>query len=884
MGRIGLFKKEQDPFALLLEESENGGKSRERAGSNSMLRRSTTRSRPERVRDDDDASPEVSENQYHSPFRTEEEAQRAREIRKQKFAHISPEAAGSVDPSRLGYNVITDENVAKPRDILIPAGLKETEAQQLVTLTALEMKERQLQYWKDSQKIIDLTQPEDGEVVVVEDVAEDDGDDDAVDVEKEPSIEQVADAFEDTEAIVQDDEEEPIDLKREPKPEAALRAFEEAEAIVQDDEEEEPVDDVEAEPPAAVAVEALEEAEAIALGQTPPKVPLAEEEEAEHPNGVEKAETDDAKEYVDPSREPKPEAALRAFEEAEAIVQDDEEEPIDLKREPKPEAALRAFEEAEAIVQDDIEEPVDDVEAEPSPEEAARALEEAEVLATGDPQYLPPPPDIKSAPQVPFEVNDGTANADDKSQQRGGGGLKALGFLNIFKRSSKNTPEAAAIAAAAAAGAIVTREGAPVATPEDPEHIVKTTNGYLSKVVYDKLEYDELIHQAKLNKFSEEKTAKYNAKAQEYEDKIQSIQKEIADLEAQMEQCKLEHEEKMKLKQVVASQTLLDTNVKHINAKTALYRETEQIKLQTIADKEDTALCHEQVQKEIDDLLLMKEEVNKEHHEHENKVSALITDLDTKTAALNESLAKKEETNAQIQALEEEKAKLEQEIKAVQEEHQGNVANIESIDNKEYLPKVNEINTEISTLLGSLALIQQEIANQKVEFSTVTKKLEQERKEHEEQLLREKEERERLEKDRLNKQRAEYEAKAEEARLRHEEELAELKRSHEEANKKAILEKEEAHKKLLEEQAKRDQVERERTRLQGEKAIAEQEKGNPADKLLEREHVEKQKRQAEAAAAAEEKLKNAQKNPAMRTKDSSLYDYETVEEIITIPE
>lgn len=238
-------------------------------------------------------------------------------------------------------------------------------------------------------------------------------------------------------------------------------------------------------------------------------------------------------------------------------------------------------------------------------------------------------------------------------------------------------------------------------------------------------------------------------------------------------------------------------------------------------------------------------------------------------------------------ALEEEKARLEQEIKEAQELHQQNVSKIESIDNKEYLPKVNEINTEISSLLASLGLIQQEIANQKVEFSSVTRRLEEERKQHEEQLLKEKEERERLEKERLEKQRTEYEKQAEEARLKHEEELANLKQTHDEALKEAQLQREAAAKQLEEEQQRREQVERERTRLQGEKAIEAQQRGNPEDKRLEAEHEEKLRRQAEAASAVENALKSSNKKtkaavPPANTTNSSLYDYETVEEVITV--
>ena len=857
-----LFKKKtEDPFAELIGQDEAAGAAEgggRRKDGTSLLRQITSHAEKEGV-------------EYKSPFRSEEEMQRAKEVKRQKFP-TSSATSGLVDVRAMGYSVV-DESVKRARDIAIPAGLKSTEQEQAVRLTALETRERQLQYLKDSQQIVDMRDGVGavGTVGTVVGKAEDEDEgNDEVDASREPSLAATVDAFEDAEAFVQDDEEEPVDLSREAKPAAAVRAFEEAEAIVQDDEEE-PVDE-DKEPSAAVAAEALAEAEAIAEGKVPEAFPLAEEEEAEPAVVREPEDEDQDEEPVDLSREAKPEAAVRAFEEAEAIVQDDEEEPVDLSREAKPEAAVRAFEEAEAIVQDDEEEPVDE-DKEPSDEVAIEAFKEAEALATGQPP-LTPPPDIDSAPRVPFEKVVGTVAAG--AAGAGAGAVATGGLFALFRRSKK-----APVAATTASG-----KQPPVATPEDPEYIVRTADGYVSKAVYDKLEYDESQHQAKIASLSKAETEKYDAKAKEYEEKLHALQAEIDEFDAQMEQFKQDHKEKMKLKQVEASQSLLEINVKHINTKSELYRETESFKQKTNEDKAGIMTKDEEIQSEIDELLALKVEVEKEQSEHQDHVDSLTTELDAKVSELNESLAKKDEINAEIQALQDKKAQLEQEIADHKDLHQDNVGKIESIDNKEYLPQINNINLEISALLSSLALVQQEISNQKVEFSNVTKKLEEDRAENERKLREEKEERERKEKERLEKQREEYERQAEEARLTHEQEVQRLKESHDEALKAATLQHEEAAKKLEEEQQKRELVERERTRLQGEKAIEQQERGNPEDKRLQAEHEDKLRRQAEASAAASMAAQNRKSfNSAPKTtptRDSSLYDYETVEEIITV--
>ncbi|CDO93976.1 unnamed protein product [Kluyveromyces dobzhanskii CBS 2104] len=795
---MNLFKKrnEIDPFAGLLDKPE-GETEPQPEQSTSLLKRVTSRQQQE----------EADENEYHSPFRTKEQTQRARQIKQQKFP-TSGAGVAAADPEKLGYSVNTDKSSKKPKDIAIPSGLKVTEAEQKVRLTALEKKEKQLRYWRESQQIVDLTEKE-AAAAAAEAAAEG-----KVDASKETSSKDV-DLSKEAEAEVK---EEIVD--QDAKPSAAA-------AVV------EPFD--------AAGAEAG--AEATTTDDATPAVPLVEEEGEENSTGVYKAPEDDANEYVDPSREAKPESAVRAFEEAEAIAQDDEEE---------------------AVVS----------ETEPSPEEAVVALQEAEAIATENPEAVSPPPDINSLPRVPFNGGGATAAST---------GIMASGLFALFKRSKK--PDSAA--AKSAAGVVAPGDDAPVATPEDPEYIVRTEDGYVSKSVYDKLQYDENQHQSKLTLLSEKHDEKYATKAQEYEEKIKSIEADIAELDAQMEQLRLDHEEKLKLKQVETSQALLETNVKHINVKGELYKETEEIKTRTIASKDEQEVAHQAVQAEIDELLLLKEETAKENQEHESQVEELTAELDAKTSALNESLARKEETNAEIKALEEEKARLEQETKEAQEQHQVNVSKIESIDNKEYLPKVNEINTEISGLLASLGLIQQEIANQKVEFSSVTKRLEEERRQHEEQLAREKEERERAEAQRLEKQRAESEKQAEEARLKHEQEVARLKQTHDEALKEAALQREAAAKQFEEEQQKRQQAERERSRLQGEKAIAEQERGNPEDKKLAAAHEEKIRSQAEAANAVENTLQSSNRKAttaaaAPQTADSSLYDYRTEVEIVTI--
>lgn len=70
---------------------------------------------------------------------------------------------------------------------------------------------------------------------------------------------------------------------------------------------------------------------------------------------------------------------------------------------------------------------------------------------------------------------------------------------------------------------------------------------------------------------------------------------------------------------------------------------------------------------------------------------------------------------------------------------------MESVENKEYLPQINDIDNQISSLLNEMTIIKQENANEKTQLSAITKRLEDERRAHEEQLKLEAEERKRKE-------------------------------------------------------------------------------------------------------------------------------------------
>ena len=76
-----------------------------------------------------------------------------------------------------------------------------------------------------------------------------------------------------------------------------------------------------------------------------------------------------------------------------------------------------------------------------------------------------------------------------------------------------------------------------------------------------------------------------------------------------------------------------------------------------------------------------------------------------------------------------------------------------------------------------MTIIKQENANEKTQLSAITKRLEDERRAHEEQLKLEAEERKRKEENLLEKQRQELEEQAHQAQLDHEQQITQVKQT-----------------------------------------------------------------------------------------------------------
>lgn len=425
----------------------------------------------------------------------------------------------------------------------------------------------------------------------------------------------------------------------------------------------------------------------------------------------------------------------------------------------------------------------------------------------------------------------------------------------------------------------------PVASPTNQEEIVKTAQfGYLSKAVYDKIQYDEQQHKKWLADYETKQNEKYEAKMQEYKKSLQDMDNQMSELNDLIEKCELDTKEKIDVMHGQLVKKVFDKKGVQINDKMKIFNETKQIKLEKLSEKENVLNDNTEVKQTIDELTNEKNKVRSEYDNWTTNMTNIGSELDAKLFKISQINVTQMNLQNKIDALTSQKNNLQDEIAKNKNIHDSNVKLVESVDNKEYLPKLNDIDNEINGLLNQMTIVKQENANEKVQLAEITKKLEDERRAHEEQLQLEAEERKRQEENLLGKQRDELEAKANTMQVNHQQEIDALKNDYE-------TKLEEFKNQLKQEQDQLDQVKRQKTRLEGEKALDEQKRQKDADDVLKNEIFEKQHKQAEAYSAAQLK---GRKHPLAAlareitgeakpsSKDNSLYDYETEEDVMYV--
>lgn len=333
----------------------------------------------------------------------------------------------------------------------------------------------------------------------------------------------------------------------------------------------------------------------------------------------------------------------------------------------------------------------------------------------------------------------------------------------------------------------------PVATPENPEYVVKTKDGHITKAVYDRIIFKDREHNDWIAQFKKDEQQKYDDKRADSNRKINSLRAQIKDIKTQMDELRKETDGKIEVSEGGLTRRFFELTQLHIQNKNKIFKDTQVIKSQKLSEKDIVVDKQTELQKEIDGLKAEKEEVENECEKWSKDLEALSARIDAKVADLEDINKKQASTKEEIDQLQQQKVEILDQIEKDNLTHADNERVIEGHKNKTYLPRLNEIDGQIAVLLGQLTTIRHHSANERAELSAITKRLDKERREHEEKVNLEAENRRRKEEELLAKQREELETKAQEARERHEKELQKLKDSFTDLEEK--FKREQQHKK-----------------------------------------------------------------------------------------
>ncbi|CAI4481627.1 CPA_1a_G0021480.mRNA.1.CDS.1 [Saccharomyces cerevisiae] len=541
--------------------------------------------------------------EWVSPFRQDALANRqnnrayGEDAKNRKFPTVSATSAYSKQqPKDLGYKNIP-KNAKRAKDIRFPTYLTQNEERQYQLLTELELKEKHLKYLKKCQKITDLTKDEKDETDATTSSST------STSSSSSSSSPSSSDEGDVTSTTTSEASEATADTATTTTTTTSTSTTSTSTTNAVENSADE-----------ATSVEEEHEdkvSESTSIGKgTADSAQINVAEPISSENGVLEPRTTDqscgSKSGVVPTDEQK-------------------EEKSDVKKVNPPSGEEKKEVEAEG-----------DAEEETEQSSAEESAERTSTPETSEPESEEDesPIDPSKAPKVPFQ--------EPSRKER-------TGIFALWKSPTSSSTQKSKTAA----------PSNPVATPENPELIVKTKeHGYLSKAVYDKINYDEKIHQAWLADLRAKEKDKYDAKNKEYKEKLQDLQNQIDEIENSMKAMREETSEKIEVSKNRLVKKIIDVNAEHNNKKLMILKDTENMKNQKLQEKNEVLDKQSNVKSEIDDLNNEKTNVQKEYNDWTTNLSNLSQQLDAQIFKINQINLKQGKVQNEIDNLEKKKEDL----------------------------------------------------------------------------------------------------------------------------------------------------------------------------------------------------------------------------------
>ena len=640
---------------------------------------------------------------YTSPFRgatTEETEQQLRNNKTLMFPNVSASSHyNQLTHTDMGFKTLTGEE-KRVRDMKVPDLLLQNEKRQEVQEKQLRAKEKRLRYLRKSQKILDYT--EEG-LAKAKAKAKAKGKADAeteTGTGSEVGAKQPETFMRDKQILLRDYLEDSKDIgavlrpgSTEPEPEqepSAVATGDDTSAAIAKKSE------------TTVSTAAEEEEEGNegneGSGETPVQNASVEAEEADlEPSVSPSLELSPSPRVVDPSQFDNPEKLIGQFPMFTDLRKLEEAEP----ETPEPEYLPYNPVGEKQILKD--------------------TLSDAQELAAQT-KVLIKPIDPSLTPKVPFDMSSVVktpAASDAKAKAKAKPKLKEKEKDEGEKEEKDEEPK---------------EPTNPVATPENPEILVKIDKyGYLSKSVYDMVQYENDLHAIHLSEYKALQKKKLQEKLKRYLEKIKIVDQKNAKVLQDIDQYRLDGITKFEVIESRKVKTIMDSTSGFTKEKLKILKDTELEKLKRINECKVFYQKKNLIQDEINSILVEKENVFKENSEYANQVNDMSNELDERLAQLDGIVKEKEKLNSELDALREHREALEREIEDTKNQNLLNTHRLEGIKAGEddRTRELQKINDTINQKLNDLAVVKQETINSRLRISKLTDKIHQELKENE---------------------------------------------------------------------------------------------------------------------------------------------------------
>ncbi|AGO11163.1 AaceriAFR310Cp [[Ashbya] aceris (nom. inval.)] len=256
----------------------------------------------------------------------------------------------------------------------------------------------------------------------------------------------------------------------------------------------------------------------------------------------------------------------------------------------------------------------------------------------------------------------------------------------------------------------------PNGTPEEPEVVLLTNRGYMSKAVYDRLNDEEKAHLGRLVNSDEDAAQDYQLVSQHYEKEIADLDAEISKLRTDIAALQADTKGEIDGLEATLSKNIQELKAENADKQHVLHEQAEAQRAEQLAEKEEIVHQNQELQPEIDRLRKLKENASIEITEYQARIDQLQQQLDTQLRELRLVTDKQSEVSVVLATLQEQKAQLEREVADSNEFTKRNKEALERLNQTDYTATVREIDAKNSEILTEVAKIRQEIEFQKREL------------------------------------------------------------------------------------------------------------------------------------------------------------------------